>query len=189
MGLDKQMRDLSQRILKQQGLNFLFEHSVTSAKVTSKGNVKIEAKDKTGKTIALDSDILLVAVGRKPYTEGLGLENVGIKTNKRGRIEVNPETLATTASNIYAIGDVIEGAMLAHRAEEEGVMIAENLAGKYGHVNYAAVPWIVYTWPEIAWVGRGAEELTAAGIEFNTGRYMFKPNGRAKAMNETEGTG
>lgn len=120
-------------------------------------------------------------------TDDLGLDKVGVKLNQRGRVEVDPHSLATGVPGIYAIGDVIEGAMLAHRAEDEGVMVAENLAGKKGHVNYEAVPWIVYTWPEIAWVGRGEEALKEAGIEYRTGKYMFKPNGRAKAMNEPDG--
>ena len=110
-----------------------------------------------------------------------------MQINARGRVEVNPETLETHVPRVYAIGDVIEGAMLAHRAEEEGVMIAERIAGQTGHINYKAVPWIVYTWPEIAWVGLSEEALQNAGIEYNLGRYMFKANGRAKAMNESEG--
>ncbi|MCB1326583.1 MAG: dihydrolipoyl dehydrogenase [Spirochaetales bacterium] len=186
MSMDRQMREQAQRILTKQGLEFLFEHKVTEAKVKGK-EVVVTLEGKDQKKSELKGDRLLVAVGRRPYTDDLGLDKVGVKLNQRGRVEVDPHSLATGVPGIYAIGDVIEGAMLAHRAEDEGVMVAENLAGKKGHVNYEAVPWIVYTWPEIAWVGRGEEALKEAGIEYRTGKYMFKPNGRAKAMNEPDG--
>ena len=186
MSMDRQMREQAQRILTKQGLEFRFEHKVTEAKVKGK-EVVVTLEGKDQKKSELKGDRLLVAVGRRPYTDDLGLDKVGVKLNQRGRVEVDPHSLATGVPGIYAIGDVIEGAMLAHRAEDEGVMVAENLAGKKGHVNYEAVPWIVYTWPEIAWVGRGEEALKEAGIEYRTGKYMFKPNGRAKAMNEPDG--
>ncbi|MBU41902.1 MAG: dihydrolipoyl dehydrogenase [Spirochaetaceae bacterium] len=186
MGLDGQMRQMARRTLQKQGLDFLFEHKVTEAKAGKKG-VDIKVQDKNGEEKSLNSEILLVSVGRKPFTEGLGAENVGVKINDRGRVEVDPHTLQTSVPNIYAIGDVIEGPMLAHKAEEEGVMVAENLAGKSGHVNYNTVPWIVYTWPEIAWVGKSEEELKKEGVEYRTGKYMFRPNGRAKAMGQIDG--
>ncbi len=186
MSMDRQLRDAAMRILKSQGLRFLCNHKVVQALVGSK-RVAIIAENEAGQSVSLDADKLLVSVGRRPYTNGLGAEKVGLKINARGRIEVNAETLVSNVPNIYAIGDVIEGAMLAHRAEEEGVMIAERLAGKPGHVNYSAIPWVVYTWPEIAWVGRSEEELKSAGISYNVGRHMYKANGRAKAMNETDG--
>ena len=186
MGLDGQMRQMARRTLQKQGLDFLFEHKVTEAKAGKKG-VDIKVQDKNGEEKSLNSEILLVSVGRKPFTEGLGAENVGGKINDRGRVEVDPHTLQTSVPNIYAIGDVIEGPMLAHKAEEEGVMVAENLAGKSGHVNYNTVPWIVYTWPEIAWVGKSEEELKKEGVEYRTGKYMFRPNGRAKAMGQIDG--
>lgn len=186
MSLDGQMRQMARRTLQKQGLEFLFEHKVTSAKAGKKG-VDITVQDKNGQEKSLNSEVLLVSVGRKPFTEGLGADRVGVKINDRGRIEVDPHTLQTSVPNIYAIGDVIEGPMLAHKAEEEGVMVAENLAGKSGHVNYNTVPWIVYTWPEIAWVGKGEEDLKKEGIEYNVGKYMFRPNGRAKAMGQIEG--
>jgi len=186
MGLDKQMRELSRRILQRQGLEFLLEHKVAKAEVTKSG-VVVTMQTATGETKTIEGDKLLVAVGRRPHTQNLGAENVGVKINERGRIAVDPHTLETSVKGIYAIGDVIEGAMLAHKAEEEGVLVAENLAGKSGHVNYNALPFIVYTWPEIAWVGKSEEELQKAGIAYNTGKFMFRPNGRAKAMNEPDG--
>ena len=186
MSMDKQMRDLATRSLGKQGIEFLFEHKVTKAEKKGK-KAAVTFEDKNGKSSTIEADKLLVAIGRKPYTDKLNLDAVGVKLNARGRVEVDPHTLATGVAGIYAIGDVIEGPMLAHRAEEEGVKIAEILAGKPGHVNYDAVPWIVYTWPEIAWVGKSEEQLKEAGIAYNTGKYMFKPNGRAKAMNEADG--
>ncbi|HBS03622.1 MAG TPA: dihydrolipoyl dehydrogenase, partial [Leptospiraceae bacterium] len=186
MTLDGQMRSVARRTLQKQGLEFLFEHKVTEAKAGKKG-VDIKVQDKNGEEKKINSEILLVSVGRKPFTDSLGAENVGVKINDRGRVEVDPHTLQTSVPNIYAIGDVIEGPMLAHKAEEEGVMVAENLAGKSGHVNYDTVPWVVYTWPEIAWVGKGEEQLKKEGIEYRTGKFLFRPNGRAKAMGQGDG--
>jgi dihydrolipoamide dehydrogenase len=186
MGLDASLRVLARRIFEKQGFTFKLETKVLSAQV--KGNqVEVMIADKEGKQESLVASKVLVAVGRKPYHDSLGAEKVGVKINLRGRIEVDPHTLQTSVPGIYAIGDVIEGPMLAHKAEEEGVMVAEIIAGKPGHVNYDCVPFVVYTWPEIAWVGKNEDQLKAAGIEYNTGKYMFKPNGRAKAMNQTEG--
>lgn len=186
MTMDKQMRDLATRTLTKQGIEFLFETKVTKAEKKGK-KASITYEDKGGKSTTIEADKLLVAVGRKPYTESLNLEAVGVKLNDRGRVQADPHSLETGVAGIYAIGDVIEGPMLAHRAEEEGVKIAEILAGKPGHVNYDAVPWIVYTWPEIAWVGKSEDELKKEGVAYNTGKYMFKANGRAKAMNEVDG--
>ncbi len=186
MGLDRQMRELARRILEKQGMSFLFEQRVTGAQA-DKSRVNIQLEKKDGSKDILDADCLLVAVGRRPYTEGLGLPEAGIKLNARGRIEVDRHSLETSVPGIFAIGDVIEGPMLAHRAEDEGVMIAERIAGKAGHINYDTIPFIVYTWPEIAWVGRSEEQLTEAGIAYNTGKFLFRPNGRAKAMNEADG--
>ncbi|HRP68198.1 MAG TPA: FAD-dependent oxidoreductase, partial [Turneriella sp.] len=132
-------------------------------------------------------DIVLCAVGRKPYTEGLNLDKVGVKLTERGRIAVDFHSYATSVPNIYAIGDCIDGAMLAHKAMEEGVACVEVMAGQAGHVNYGAIPGIVYTHPEVAWVGMGEEELKEKGIEYVVGRSFFKPNGRAKAMMESDG--
>ncbi len=184
--MDRQLRELAQRSFEKQGLSFLFEHKVEKAE--KKGSkVIVSVADKSGQKKNLEAEKVLVAVGRKPYTEGLNLEAVGVRLNARGRVEVDAHRLETNVAGVYAIGDVIEGPMLAHRAEEEGVMVAELIAGKAGHVNYDAVPWIVYTWPEIAWVGKSEETLSQEGVKVKSGKFFFKPNGRAKAMNEGDG--
>jgi dihydrolipoamide dehydrogenase len=134
----------------------------------------------------IEADAVLVAVGRVAYTQGLGLEAAGIKTDKRGRVEVDA-TLKTNVDGIYAIGDVIAGPMLAHKAMEEGVALAERLAGHYGHVNYDVIPAVVYTGPEVASVGKTEEQLKADGVEYNSGKFPFTANGRAKANKTTEG--
>jgi dihydrolipoamide dehydrogenase len=184
--LDGALRQLAQRSYEKQGLSFLLEHKVIKAEKKGK-KVVVSVEDKAGAGKQIECEKLLVAVGRRPYHEALNGAAIGLKLNARGRVEVDPHTLATNVPGVYALGDVIEGGMLAHRAEEEGVMIAENLAGKKGHVNYEALPWVIYTWPEIAWVGKSEEALKAQGVEVKTGRFMFKPNGRAKAMNEADG--
>ena len=181
---DQQMARLAQRTLESQGMKFLFEHKVLRAEV-KKGYVHVHAEDKNKKAVKIKGDILLVAVGRGPVVHNLKLENAGVELNQRGRIDVR--LFQTNVPNIYAIGDVIDGPMLAHKASEEGVAVAELIAGGYGHVNYSSIPWIIYTWPEIAWVGYGEEELKEKGIEYKVGRSIFKSNGRAKAMNEAEG--
>ncbi len=183
---DKQMSAYAQRLLEGQGINFLFEHKVTSLD-KKKDKVVVKVNDPTGKPLDVEGDVVLVAVGRKPYTESLGLKEVGVELTERGRIKVDTHTFKTAVPNIYAIGDVIDGPMLAHKAEDEGIALAEMIAGQSGHVNYNAIPWIVYTWPEVAWVGYGEEELQAQGIEYKVGKSMFKSNARSKAMNETEG--
>lgn len=174
------------KILKKQGMEFMLSTKVTGGEV--KGDkVTLEYESvKGGDKGSLSGDKVLVAVGRKAFAEGLGLNDVGIKLNERGQIEVD-DHFKTSVDGIYAIGDVIGGAMLAHKAEEEGVALMEMLAGKYGHVNYNTVPWVIYTWPEVAGVGQSEEELKAAGIEYKTGTFPFSANGRAKAMNSTEG--
>ncbi|TGK12499.1 dihydrolipoyl dehydrogenase [Leptospira fletcheri] len=183
--VDRSFGNLLQRSLEGQGFKFLFEHKVLGASPGKSGaKVKIAAPD--GKESELDADIVLVAVGRRPYIEGIGLEAAGVQLTERKRIQVDGH-FRTNVPGVYAIGDVIDGPMLAHKAEEEGVALAELIAGQSGHVNYAAVPYIVYTWPEMAWVGKGEEELKAAGVEYKTGKSLFKPNARAKAMNEAEG--
>ncbi len=183
---DKQIADLALRALKQQGMEFLFEHKVLKAeKKGSKVNVTVQQPD--GKETVLMGDVVLVAVGRRPFTDGLGAKEIGIEFTERGRIKVDRHNYRTNIPHIYAIGDVIDGPMLAHKAEDEGLAVAEIIAGQKGHVNYEAIPWVVYTWPEVAWVGRGEEELTAAGIAYKVGKSYFKANGRAKAMHETEG--
>ena len=186
MGLDAPLRALSKRSLEKQGFIFKLETKVLEA--STKGDkVEVKVADKNGKEETLSATKLLVAVGRRPFHDNLNAETVGVKITKRGRIAVDPHTLATSVPGIYAIGDVIDGPMLAHKASEEGVMVAEIIAGKPGHVNYDCVPFVVYTWPEIAWVGKNEEQLKAAGIEYNVGKFFFRANGRAKAMNQIDG--
>lgn len=186
MGMDGALRALARRSLEKQGISFRLETRVLGAQTGGK-QVEVRLQTKDGKEETLTGSKLLVAVGRRPYHAGLGLEGVGIKLNPRGRIDVDAHTLQTSVPGIFAIGDVIEGPMLAHKAEEEGVMVAEILAGKAGHVNYDCVPFVVYTWPEIAWVGKTEEQLKAEGIEYNAGKFFFKANGRARAMNQVDG--
>lgn len=183
---DKQMSSYAQRLLEGQGINFLFEHKVLGTE-KKKDKVIVNIQNPEGKSIQIDGDVVLLAVGRRPYADNLGAKELGVKFTPRGRIEVNPHNFQTSVPNIYAIGDVIDGPMLAHKAEDEGIALAEILAGQSGHVNYAAIPWIVYIWPEIAWVGLGEEELQAKGIEYKVGKAMFRPNGRSKAMGEADG--
>lgn len=179
-GLGKELM----RVMKKDKMKFYVGHKVTS--VTAKGkNVTVKAEGKKGE-IALEGDYCLVSVGRRPYTEGLGLENAGVKLDDRGRVEVN-EHLQTNVPNIFAIGDVVKGAMLAHKAEEEGVMVAELLAGQIPHIDYNLIPGVVYTWPEVASVGKTEEELKEAGVEYKAGQFPFRANGRAVAGMDLDG--
>ena len=173
-------------ILKKQGMKFELNVKVTGAK-SLKGKVEVSFESlKDGKTSTLDCDICLVATGRKPFSTNLGLENLGIEADKRGFVPVN-DHFQTAQANVYAIGDLIPGPMLAHVAEEEGVAVAEYIATGYGHVNYQTVPWVIYTWPELASVGASEDDLKAAGIEYKSGSFPFSANGRARAMNSTDG--
>lgn len=173
------------KVLKKMGMKFNLQHKVQNVTNTGKG-VKVVALDKKDKEVTLEADYCLVAVGRKPYTEGLGLENVGIKTNERGQIEVNNE-LQTSVANIYAIGDVVRGAMLAHKAEEEAVFVAEKMAGQIPHINYDLIPGVVYTWPEVASVGKTEQELEKAGVNYKVGFFPMKALGRARASMDIMG--
>jgi dihydrolipoamide dehydrogenase len=185
-GMDLQLSKDILRILKKQGIEFKLSSKVTGATVKGK-NVEVSYEDmKKGGVQTFEVDKVLVAVGRRAYTDRLGLENVGIQTDDRGRIDVN-EHLQTSQPHIFAVGDVIKGAMLAHKAEEEGVAVAEYLATGYGHVNYDTVPGVVYTWPEVASVGKTEQELKEAGIAYNSGMFPFSANGRAKAFGNTDG--
>jgi dihydrolipoamide dehydrogenase len=171
--------------LKKEGFKFNMQHKVQS--VANLGDkVVLKALNKKDEEVTFEADYCLVAVGRKAYTEGLGLENVGLTVNNRGQVDVN-DHLQTAVPNIYAIGDVIKGAMLAHKAEEEGVYVAELIAGQKPHINYALIPGVVYTWPEVAAVGKTEEELIAAGIEFKVGSFPIKALGRARASMDTAG--
>jgi dihydrolipoamide dehydrogenase len=173
------------KILKKEGFKFHLEHKVLGVKNKGK-HVELTAENKKGEVVTLEADYCLVAVGRKPYTEGLGLEKAGVHMNQRGQIEVN-DSLQTNQAHIYAIGDVVRGAMLAHKAEEEGVFVAEKIAGQHPHINYNLIPGVVYTWPEIAAVGKTEEELKAAGISYKAGSFPIKALGRARASMDTSG--
>lgn len=183
--MDRTLGKELQKSLQKLGISFYLSHKVTGAQ-TTESNVTVIAEDPTGKTLTLEGDYCLMAVGRKPYTEGLGLEKLGIKTDKGGRIEVN-EQLETNVPGIYAIGDVIRGAMLAHKASEEGVFVAERLAGQKPHVNYLHIPGIVYTWPEVAGVGYTEEQLKADGKAYKTGSFPFRANARARMNDDLDG--
>ncbi|RKQ50385.1 dihydrolipoamide dehydrogenase [Roseivirga pacifica] len=183
--MDKTMGRELKKSLKKLGFNFYLGHKVTEVKGTAK-TVTIKAENKKGETVEIKGDYCLVSIGRKPYTDGLGLENIGLKTDDRGRIEVN-EHLQTTVDNVYAIGDVIKGAMLAHKAEEEGVFVAETIMGQKPHINYNLIPGVVYTWPEVAAVGYTEEQLKEQGRAYKAGSFPFKASGRARASMDTDG--
>jgi dihydrolipoamide dehydrogenase len=185
-GIDSEVGRQAQRLLEKQGLTFKFGSKVTA--VDSFG-AKLKAgvePAKGGAAETIEADVVLVAIGRVPYTEGLGLEVAGVKQDNRGRVMIDGH-FATNVPGIYAIGDVIAGPMLAHKAEDEGVAVAEILAGQAGHVNYDVIPNVVYTFPEIASVGKTEEELKEAGVAYNTGKFPFTANGRAKANQQTDG--
>ena len=185
-GMDKEISKEFEKILTKQGIKFKLNSKVTSVK--DKSNlVKVEfTNNKDSKKEEIEADKVLVAVGRKPYTEGLNLSKVGIIKDNKGRIKVN-KALQTSVNNIYAIGDVINGPMLAHKAEEEGVAVAEILAGQKGHVNYDVIPGVVYTSPEVAYVGKNEEQLKSLNINYKIGKFPFLANSRAKVNNKTEG--
>ena len=184
--MDRTLGKELQKSLQKLGMKFYLSHKVTGAKSTDAG-VLVTADSLTGDPLTLEGDYCLMAVGRKSYTEGLGLENIGIKTDKGGRIEVN-EQLETNVPGIYAIGDVIRGAMLAHKASEEGVFVAEHLAGQKPHINYLLIPGIVYTWPEAAGVGYTEEQLKTDGKAYKSGSFPFRANARARMNDDLDGT-
>jgi dihydrolipoamide dehydrogenase len=185
-GMDGELSKAAQKILTKQGMKFRLGTKVTSAKNEGDSVSLVLEPVSGGSSEKMQADVVLLAVGRRPYTEGLGLETVGIVVDERRRIVVSHD-FQTNVKGIYAIGDVIAGAMLAHKAEEEGSVCVEMMAGQSGHINYDAIPGVVYTWPEIASVGKTEEELTAAGIKYKTGKFPFSANGRARAMADTEG--
>jgi dihydrolipoamide dehydrogenase len=174
-----------QRVLRKQGFEFNFNHKVKSAKTKGK-EVIVTAENEKGELIEFKGDYCLVSVGRRPYTDGLGLENAGLKTDERGRIETDAH-LETATKGIYAIGDVVKGAMLAHKAEEEGVFVAETIAGQKPHINYNLIPGVVYTWPEVAGVGATEEELKKNGVKYKTGSFPMRALGRARASMDIDG--
>ncbi|MFM9944065.1 MAG: dihydrolipoyl dehydrogenase [Bacteroidia bacterium] len=183
--MDRTMGKELQKSLKKLGFDYYFKHKVKLLKAKGK-TVTVIAENSKGEDINLEGDYCLVAVGRKPYTENLGLENAGIAVDDKGRIPVDAH-LQTIVAGIYAIGDVIKGAMLAHKAEEEGVFVAETIAGQKPHINYNLIPGVVYTWPEVAAVGQTEEQLKAAAINYKTGTFPYKANGRAVAGMDTDG--
>jgi dihydrolipoamide dehydrogenase len=185
-GMDGEVAKTMQRILKKQGLTFRLGQKVTQAKA-GKSGVELAVEPVAGGAAeTIEADVVLVAVGRRPYTEGLGLEQIGITPDKRGFIPVDGH-LKTAVAGVYAIGDVIGGAMLAHKAEEEGVAVAETIAGAKGHVNYGCIPGVVYTWPEVAAVGQTEEQLKAASIDYRAGKFPFTANSRVRSNGEGEG--
>lgn len=185
-GMDGALSKELQRVLKKNlGFEFLFKHKVTGVKSTAK-EVTVTALNAKDEPIEIKGDYCLMSVGRKPYTEGLGLENVGIKLDNRGRIETD-DHLRTNVEGIYAIGDVVKGAMLAHKAEEEGTFVAEVIAGQKPHINYNLIPGVVYTWPEVAAVGYTEEQLKEQGKKYKVGNFPFKASGRARASMDTDG--
>ena len=186
-GMDGEVRKQAQRLFEKQGMTFKLSSKVTGVDSSGKTlKATIEPAKGEGKAEILEADVVLVSTGRVPYTDGLGLKEIGVKLDERGRI-VTDHYYATNVPGIWAIGDVIAGPMLAHKAEDEGVAVAEILAGQAGHVNYDVVPAVVYTMPEIASVGKSEEELKAAGVAYNAGKLPFTANGRAKANQQTDG--
>lgn len=185
-GMDKDCSRELMRALKKLGVKFHLKHKVNTVKgLKTKVKIEVQKRD-TDTTFELEADYCLVAIGRKPYTDNLGLENIGVELDERGRIKVN-EHLETNVSGIYAIGDVIKGMMLAHKAEEEGTFVAETIAGQKPHVDYNLIPGVVYTWPEVAAVGKTEEQLKEAGVPYKSGKFPMKALGRARASTDVEG--
>jgi dihydrolipoamide dehydrogenase len=184
-GMDASLSKELTKVLKKQGMKFYVSHKVKS--VDRKGDiVTVQAENSKGETITLEGDYSLVSVGRRPYTDGLNADKAGVKITDRGMVDVN-DHLQTNIPNIYAIGDVVRGAMLAHKAEEEGTMVAEIIAGQKPHINYNLIPGVVYTWPEVAAVGQTEEQLKASGVAFKSGSFPFKALGRARAGGDLDG--
>ena len=184
-GMDKEISNEFMKVLKKQGLSFTLRTKVESI-IKSKNGIIINILDSEGKKNKIECDLVLISVGRKPNTKNLNLSKVGVKLDKKGRVEVN-SNFQTSIPNIYAIGDVIKGPMLAHKAEEEGVAVAELIAGQSGHVNYNVIPSVIYTFPEVASVGKTEEEIKNNDQTYKVGKFPFVANSRAKAVDETEG--
>ncbi len=184
-GMDAGLSKELTKVLKKQGMKFYTSHKVQSVERKGK-TVTVKAENAKGEIITLEGDYSLVSVGRRPYTDGLNAEKAGVKLTERGQVEVN-DHLQTNVPNIYAIGDVVRGAMLAHKAEEEGVLVAEILAGQKPHIDYNLIPGVVYTWPEVAAVGKTEEQLKADGVTYKAGSFPFKALGRARAGGDTDG--
>ena len=185
-GMDGEISKQFQRMMAKQGIDFKLGAKVTAVEKSATGAKVTFEPVKGGDATVLDADVVLIATGRKPFTAGLGLEEAGVRLDNRGRIEIGGH-YETSVPGIYAIGDVVRGPMLAHKAEDEGVALAEILAGQHGHVNYDVIPGVVYTQPEVASVGKTEEELKAAGTAYKVGKFPFTANGRARAMQATDG--
>ena len=178
-GMDADVSKELQKVLKKQGVKFFTKHAVNDVQRNGE-EITVKATNKKGEEVTFKGDYCLVSVGRKAYTSGLGLENIGVKVNERGQIETN-DHLQTNVSNIYAIGDVVKGAMLAHKAEEEGVVVAELIAGQKPHIDYNLIPGIVYTWPEVAAVGKTEQELKESGVHYKSGKFSMRALGKIKS--------
>lgn len=185
-GMDGEVAKQFQRMLAKQGIDIKVSAKVTGVEKSGKGAKVTFEPVKGGDAVTIDADVVLIATGRKPFTEGLGLAKAGVVMDTRGRVEINNH-FQTSIPGIYAIGDVVRGPMLAHKAEDEGVAVAEIIAGQAGHVNYDVIPSVVYTQPEVASVGKTEEELKAAGVAYKVGKFPFTANGRARAMLQTDG--
>ena len=173
------------KILKKQGINFHMQHKVEKI-IKSNVGAKVLTKDKDGNKKDFECDVVLISVGRKPNTSGLNLEKIGIEVDEKKRVKTN-KSFQTNLDNVYAIGDVITGPMLAHKAEDEGIAVAEIIAGQSGHVNYDTIPGVVYTTPEVASIGKTEEQLKEKNIKYKIGKFSFMANSRAKAIDDTEG--
>ena len=184
-GLDKEISQEFMKILKKQKINFHLNTKVERISKTDKG-VILETNDNQNKKQKFEGDVVLISVGRKPFTKSLNIENIGIQCDSKGRVKVN-EKFETNINNIYAVGDVKDGPMLAHKAEEEGIAVAEIIAGQAGHVNYDLIPGVIYTTPEVAYVGKSEEDLKKINLSYKVGKFPFMANSRAKAVDKPEG--
>ena len=184
-GMDKEISKEFEKILKKQGIKFHLNTKVEKIN-KNKNGVSINTLDKSNKKNTIEADVVLISVGRRPFTKYLNLEKIGVQTDKKGMVKVN-KSFETSTKNIYAIGDVIDGPMLAHKAEEEGIAVAEIIAGQSGHVNYDVIPGVIYTTPEVAYVGKTEEQLKVNKTNYKVGKFPFLANSRAKAINEPEG--
>ena len=184
-GMDREISTEFMKILKKQGINFHMQTKVEGIKKNANG-AKVSTSDKDGKKVDFDCDVVLISVGRKPNTTNLNLEAIGVELDEKKRVITN-KSFQTNVRNVYAIGDVIDGPMLAHKAEDEGIAVAENIAGQSGHVNYDIIPGVVYTTPEVASIGKTEEQLKEANTKYKIGKFSFMANSRAKAIDEAEG--
>jgi dihydrolipoamide dehydrogenase len=183
--MDREVSTEFMKILKKQGINFHMQTKVEGIKKNVNG-ATVSTSDKNGKKASFDCDVVLISVGRKPNTNNLNLDSIGVELDEKKRIKTN-KSFQTNVANVYAIGDVIDGPMLAHKAEDEGIAVAENIAGQSGHVNYDIIPGVIYTTPEVASIGKTEEQLKEANIKYKIGKFSFMANSRAKAIDEAEG--